>query len=310
MINLADGNDVYAWLWYEILLEAIHDAFYADIDYTRLLAFSRQCNGKIITQPFIKTENIKQSHGKGKEVPKGVAFKEDYIEVGDKRKDFKDYGKALKIPYNDIQDTPIDILAEFLVDYLKVISIGKAEDAIDTLVNGDGAVDSKGDPVDSSACVIGIKTPGTLTFFDIKKACIRLSRLKRNANIMVGSEFDLTDYSEMDEFKVPRIGQPIIPIKFNGKETIPRDWEISESSKLGNGKFMLLNTAYGVAEYVRQGLKLEKERLVSTRMIVVAFSERIAFMNRFRNSKVVVDTALDYTTNGFAPYLTPLVPSN
>jgi hypothetical protein len=303
MVELAEDNEDFKWLWYETLLGAIHTAVYTDPLHKLLIAYSLNRKSKVITQPIISTENIKSSHKKGKEVAPGGTFEEDTITVGDKTKKFGKFGKKVNLPYEIIYDVTIPVLAEFLKGYMGVVWDGKLDMVLDVIMNGDGAQNSKDEAVASSAAVIGVDDINSgITFKDIKRACIRLSRLKRPANIMVGDEEKVNEITELDEFKKRFEGKPLHILKINGYNALPGEAVIADG--IAAEKLLLINSKNCVAEYVKQALMIEKDKIISRQVIEVVISEYICYMNLFRNAKVVLKDDAAFSSNGFPDWMT------
>jgi hypothetical protein len=301
-IDMAEGDLAYKFLWTETVLPALFEGVYVSADYRYLLASSNPDNASQVTQPYIEAENIRQSHGKKNITPPGVEPDINEIGVSGKTKSPQKYMTAYGLKYETIQDCQLSVLAEFLKIYTEVEDSGKLDDVIDTIVNGDGAIDpATKQTVDSSAAEIGVLDTETgLTFADYEQTCIRFSKIKRPLDLCIGSETTIRNIRNWNEFKIPYQGTPIHDFKIMGIDPLARDGIIYDDME---NKILLVCKKACVTEKVKQGLLIEEERLVTKQKIIVVLSERLSFLNVLRSSKVIIDPAKAFASYGFPAYL-------
>lgn len=307
VIELVNRDPAYGYLFLEMILPALYEAMYDNVDYRQLLAFSVRDNRTVATQPYVTSEMTTVTREKGKGLAPGETPNRQKMSIGAKFTSPDDFGDIFEVDYSTVADVRIPVLNIFFRQYVKAVNVKKLVRILKTLISGDDATDVKTKTkVENGASTIGVKsTSNGLAYYDIKRVGIRFIRLSRQATSIVGPEDLINDISEMDEFKTPRDGKPISVFKISGVDPVPRNGIICDISDL-TGKIIVVDKAAAIAEYVRQGLMIEQEKLISKRVIVVAFNERLHYQNLLRQGKVIVDPTKEFSSNGFPAYMTPI----
>jgi len=303
MIELAESSEEYKWLWKETLLAAIHTAAYTDPLHLLIIAYSKTHTGKVATMPMIDTSDMRSSYKKEKAVAAGGTFEEDSITFTDKTKKYQKFGKTLKIPYEVISDCTLDVISEFMKGYMGIVFDGKLDMVLDALISGDGATNSLEQAVDSSAAEIGVdNTTNGIQFKDIKRGAIRLSRLKKPADVMIGSEAMINNITELEEFKKRYEGTPLSPLTINGYKSLPDAALITDT--VNENDLVLVSKNNAVAEFIKQALMIETDKIISRQMIEVVISEWLCYLNIFRDAKLIIDGSKAFSSNGFPSWMT------
>lgn len=296
-----DGEKDNALLLSELILAAVQYGLSED-DYAKeLLAGSVTTKDTTVIQPYIDTANMKSMQKKTKAVTPGANFEKDSFSVGDKRTGFKKFGKALSISYETIQDVKLDTLATFLRGTNSVLFNDRIAYIIDILINGDEAKDKDGNVIEDSAAIIGVDTTGTLSYKDILRAAMRMSRLGRGPENMIADENLMLDILNLDEYSKKVLGSANTTLSVKGNITTPRKAYIHED--IGSGKVLIHAPKFGLVEYVKQGLMVETEKVITRQLEEAVISMRVGYMNLFRDSRVIIDKSKAYSTNGFPTWM-------
>ena len=308
LVDLVEKDPAYGYLFVETFLPALFEALYTDADYTLLVAYSRNNDGEVITQPYIKPQKMRDTRKKESALAVGETPSTHKLDISAKFQSPDTHGDVIEIPYHTIRACRVPVLSYFLQLFVLNTNSGKTRRVVKVLISGDEAMDVKTKTkVDNSANIIGVRdTNNGFTFRDIKTPCLRMSTLNFPADRLVAPESIIDDVMEIDEFKKPYEGKPIHSFQVSGKNIIPSQGVICED--VGQDRMLLLCQKAGVAEHVRQGLMMEREKQITKQMIVIAWSEVISFMNLMQQAKIVVDRTKAFSSNGFANYMEPYVP--
>lgn len=308
LVELNEKDPAYGYLFVETFLPALFEALYTDADYRELIAYSRTNTGEVITQPYVKPNTMKDTRKKTSALAVGETPSTHKLDISAKFQSPDTHGDIIEIPYHTIRACRVPVLSYFLQLYVLNTNFGKARRVVTVVINGDNATDVKTKTVvDNSANVIGINDTNVgFTFRDIKTPCLRMNSLNFPADRLVASESIMDDVTELDEFKKPYQGKPIHSFQISGRNIIPSQGTICEH--VGQDRILLLCKKAAIAEHIRQGLMMERERQITKQMIIIAFSEVLSFMNLMPQAKCVVDRTKAFSSNGFADYMTPTTP--
>ncbi len=285
----------------EMLLSALQYGL-TENDYVKeLLAGSVTANESSVVQPFIDTSNMKAMQKKTKAVAAGANFEKDSVLVGQKSTGFHKFGKALDISYETIQDVKLDALAIFLKGTSSVMLNDRLAYVFDILLNGDGARDEDGNVVTDTPAIIGVDTADTLTYKDILRVAMRMSRIGRGPQNMVSDEELMLDILNLDEYSKKVQGAESTSLSVKGNIVTPKNAFINED--VGSGKVLIQSPSHGLVEYVKQGLMVETDKIITRQIETAVISLRVGYMNLFRDSRVVIDKSLAYASNGFPTWM-------
>jgi len=294
LVSLAEGDENMKWLWYEILLSAIHKGI-TNIDFTKeLIAVTvTKQNSDTLTQPYIITEDMKTT--KGKDVAPGVSFELDKIKVGQKTIKSKKKGRALEIPYETIRYSPINLIGQFFQGFGSVIIADKLATLIDVLTNGDNGRDQSDELIDESAGTIGVySSTNGITYKDILRASVRLWRLGRPTGHMIGDENTMIDILDLDEFKKREAGVERAKLNLRGKIRVPENGYVHED--IATKKLIVISKDNCIGEFVTQGLMIEKDKDIIRQLHELAASFIVGYMILHRNARVIVNGNANFTS--------------
>jgi len=293
IIDMAEGDQSYHWLWYELLLSALHVSI-TEFDFADDLLAASSSLGKeaTVTQPYIITTGMRTT--KNKPVPKGGSFEKLNFTVSSKIVQPEKFGKMLEIPYETLEFAMIDVIGTFLKGFGLVVMSDRLDRIIDVMLNGDNGRDQDEAEIDDSAAVIGVldKANG-ITYKDILRVCTRLWRLGRPVEDMIADEDTLIDVLNLEEYKKRELGTSLSTLDIRGKIRVPT--RAYPHDAIGAGRVLLFCKPLTVIEKVSQGLMIENEKDILRQLEKSVISFRAAHIKVWRNACVILDGNYDTT---------------
>lgn len=285
------------WLIPELFREAIRLGLRKAPIWSTIITAEQTIKQPQINQPwFNMSEAAPQKVGEGETIGLGN------VSYGQKTIKISKIGRGFRIPYEVRNYTTVNIMSIFLQDF--GIKLGQAIDtlAIDTLLNGDQANGSE------SAPVIGIATPGTFKYRDLLRVWLRMSRISRLPDSIIGGEAAALDTLDLPEFKTNQFGT-------NAAAGVPSSTDLRFKTPLPNttnywihaavpaNQQILIDPNSALIKYNAQPLLMESEKIVSNQTEATYCSLTTGFSNVFRDARVVLDSSLDFATYGFPDYM-------
>ena len=277
-----------------IIPEIIRDAIYLGLRdapiWGSITASEQDISQQSVTMPYINmSDAVPHKVGEGETIPLGS------ISYGQKSvKTFK-IGRGIKITYEIKQYVSLDVIAIFFRDF--GIKLGQALDtlAIDVLINGDQANGSE------SAPVIGVTTPGTKVYKDFLRIWIRAARMGRRFNTIIGSEDSALETLDLPEFKDRKAGTT--DAKLNLKTPVPSDANYYIHGNVPENQEILLDPRYALIKYNVIPLMIESAKIVSNQTEEFYASLTTGFGKIFKDSVILLDSSVPFSTNGFPDYM-------
>ena len=278
------------WLIPEIIRDAIRLGLREAPIWPNLVASEQSISQKSVTMPYINmSDAVPHKVGEAETIPLGS------ISYGDKSiKTFK-VGRGIKITYEIEQFVSLDVIAIFFQDF--GIKLGQALDtlAIDVIINGDQADGSE------SAPVIGVGTPGTKVYRDFLRPWIRGARMGRRFNTIIGGEDTALDTLDLKEFKERKSGTT--DAKLTIKTPIPTDANYFIHGNVPPNQEILLDSRFALIKFNVIPLLIESDKIVSNQTKEFYASLTTGFGKIFRDSALVLDDSLAFSTHGFPDYM-------
>jgi len=219
------------------------------------------------------------------------------ISYGQKKFGIYKIGRGIKIPYEVLQYVSLDVISIFLRDF--GVKLGHAMDvlAIDCLINGEQADGSE------SAPVIGTATgdPSTKAYKDFLKIWIRLSRMGRLPNTIIGGEDAALATLDLTEFKTPVVGVPAETLIM--KTPIPQSTNYYIHGNIPTNQEIILDPSNALIKFNAQPLLVESERIVSNQTEAFYASLTTGFAKIFRDSTIIMDSSKAFSGYGFPSYM-------
>ena len=285
------GTDA-RWIIPEIIRDSIRMGLRDAPIWPNITASEQDIAQKSVTMPYINmSDATPRKVNEGETIPLGS------ISYGQKSVSTFKIGRGIKMTYEVRNYVSLDVISIFFQDF--GVRLGQALDtlAVDVLVNGD-----QGDGSDS-APVLGVVTPGTKTYKDLLKVWIRASRMGRKLNTIIGGEEAALDTLDMAEFKDRKAGTTDANLTL--KTPVPKDANYFIHGNIPAGQEILVDPRYALIKFNVIPLMIESEKIVSNQTDAFYASMTTGFGKVFRDSAILLDSSLDFATNGFPEYMDP-----
>lgn len=282
----------YRYLVPEIIREPIRLGLRRGTIYPNIIAAEQSVSGLSIKMPFIN-----MSDAAPKKVNEAETIPLGDISYGSKDVTIYKIGRGISMSYEVRDYVSINVVSIFLQDF--GVKLGQQLDTqlIDILINGEQAGGS------ASAPVIGITTPGTLTYRDYLKIWVRMARLGKNPTTMIAGEDMAIDTLDLPEFKDRQSGTTLA--KLNVKSPIPSSADMYVHSAVPANQVIILDPDSSVIKLNAKPLLIESEKIISNQTLATYASLTTGFATMYRDSRVVMDTTEDFATAGFPAYMDP-----
>jgi len=285
------------WLVPEIFREALRLGLRKNPIWQSVVAAEQSVKGLQVTIPSINMSDATPRYvGEGESIPLGN------LSYGQKTLKLRKMGRGIKIPYEVRNYVSLNVIGIFLQDF--GIKLGQAIDAlmIQTLINGEQADGTE------SAPVIGITTIGTLTYADILRIWIRMSRIGRIPTIMIGGETAALATLNLTEFKTNQLGgqtaQGVTNNTIKLKTPIPASTDYYIHGSMPANQQLIIDPSSAIIKYNAQPLLIESEKIVSNQTEATYATLTTGFGIVFRDGRVILDSSVDFdTTNPFPSYM-------
>ena len=217
------------------------------------------------------------------------------VSFGSKQLKISKIGKGIKIPYEVQNYVSVSIISLFLQDFGIKLNHGIDALAIDCLINGEQADGSE------SAPIVGVATVGQLVYLDFLTVWVRMSRLGRMPNIMIGGEASAITTLNLPEFKTRDVGTPLKTL--NLKTPVPNQADYYIHGSMPTTQTLVVDTSSALIKYNAQPLLIESDKIISNQTIETYATLTTGFGILYRDARVIIDTTLAFSSNGFPPYM-------
>lgn len=285
------------WLVPEIFREALRLGLRKAPIWSDLVAAEQTVKGLTVTAPWFNMSEAQPAYIEQAEtIPVGN------LSFGQKSVTMRKIGKGVKIPYEVRNFVSINVVSIFLQDF--GVRLGQAIDTllIQTLINGEQANGSE------SAPVVGIASAGTLTYADLLKIWVRMSRIGRTPTKIIGGETAALATLNLAEFKTNTLGgtSPAGVPAQNGlklKTPIPSSSDYYIHGAMPANQQLVVDPTAAIIKYNAQPLLVESEKIVSNQTEATYATLTTGFGIVFRDARLVIDTSLAFSGNGFPSYM-------
>jgi hypothetical protein len=289
ILTISDVN--VRWIIPEIFREAIRLGLRKAPIYPNVTASEQPLNGLKLTMPYIN-----MSDADAKFVGEAETIQFGGISYGSKEIKVRKMGRGIRVSDEIRQFSTINVVSLFLQDFGIRLGYGLDTVAIDVLLNGEQLDGSE------SAPVIGITTANTLTYSDILRIWIRLSRMGKNATTMVLGEAIALTMLNLPEFKFRLTNGPYIAT-LDIKTPIPDRASVYIHGNIPATQIIILDPTSTLLKFNSRPLLIESERIVSNQTEATFATLTTGFAIMFRDSRVVLDSSLAFSAAGFPSYM-------
>jgi len=289
LFTTGDANT--RWLVPEIIRDALTLGLRKSPIYQDLIAAEQSIPQPQITIPWWNMSDAMPRYvGEAETIPQGS------LSYGQKQLSIRKMGRGLKIPYEVVNYVTANIFGIFLQDFGIKLGMGIDAMLIDILINGEQTDGSE------SAPVIGVASAATLAYKDILKVWVRMSRIGRIPQAMIGGEDMAVETMDLDEFKLRQ--NPYQPEKgFNLKTPIPSSTNYYVHGAVPADQNIIVDRTGAVIKYNAQPLLIENDKIVSNQTLETYASLTTGFGVLYRDARIVLDKSLLFSGNGFPTYM-------
>ena len=228
--------------------------------------------------------------GEGETIPLGT------VSYGSKEFKIFKVGRGIKLTDEIVSYASLNLLSIFLRDF--GVKMGHATDvlAIDCLINGEQGDGSE------SAPVIGVKdTSEGLTYYDLLRIWVRMGRIGRIPNALMGGEDIALQTLYLPEFRTPVMGTP--QEKLVLKSPVPRNTNFFVHGNIPENQAIIVDPKASIIKFNGWPLKVESERIVSNQTEAFYVTLQTGFAKLFRDASIIVDNTKDFSSHGFPTWM-------
>lgn len=279
------------WLVPEIMRSTIQLGMKRAPIYPNVIASEESINAIKVQVPYINTMDAAPRW-----LGEGETIQLSELSYGSKEFKVRKMGRGIKLTDELRKFSSLNVVSMFLRDFGIRLGYGLDSLAIQVLLNGEQANGSQ------SAPVIGVATANTLTYKDILKVWLRLTRMGKNPTTMVGGEDMALEILDLPEFKKSDKG--VAPeAKLNLRTSVPSQSDFFIHSSVPASQVIILDESTTMGKFNTMPLKVEHERIVSNQTEATYVSLATGFAIFFRDSRVALDKSVTYTNNPFPEYM-------
>lgn len=288
LITLPDPS--IRFLYPEIIRDAIRLGLRRAAIWPNLVAVEQTVPNPTVVQPWIN-----MSDATPKKVGEAETISTGTVSYGQKTLKLTKIGKGVKISYELRQYVSINLVAIFLQDM--GIKLGQGLDTlmIETLINGEQANGSE------SAPLVGVATTTTTTYIDLLRVWVRMSRIGRKADTILGGEAAAIETLNLPEFKNKVFGQPMLTL--NLKTPVPTGTNYYVHGNIPTDQQIVIDSNSTLCKYNSQPLLMESEKIVSNQTEATYATLTTGFGIIYRDGRVIIDQSLPFSGNGFPAYM-------
>lgn len=280
------------WLVPEIIRDALRLGLRRAPIYPNIIAAEQTLKGLNATIPHWNMSDAKPRHvGEAETISLGS------LSIGQKSVSLKKMGRGIKISYEVKQYCAINIVSIFLQDFGVKLGQGLDNQLIDVLINGEQTNGSE------SAAVVGIATPGSLTYRDLLTIWVRMGRLSRSPKAIIGGEAAAINTLDLPEFKNRYQGSA--EHNLNVKTPIPTQTDYYVHGAVPANQQIIIDPNASIIKYNAQPLLVETEKIVSNQTEATYATLTTGFAVMMRDGRVIVDDTLNVTGNTFPDWMDP-----
>lgn len=280
------------WIVPEIMRSSIRQGMRRAPIYPNIIRGEEPINALKVQIPFINMSDATPRYVNEAET---ILFGD--ISYGSKEFKIRKMGRGIKWSDEMVQYSTLNVSSIFFEDFGVKLGYGLDSLAVEILINGEQADGS------SSAPVIGVTTVGTITYRDLLRVWIRMTRMGKSPNTMVGGEAAAMDILDLDEFKKKEQGTT--QARLDIRTPVPNSSKFFIHGSISEDQVVIMDPSTTMMKFNAQPLKIEGERIVSNQTNASYASLTTGFATLFRDSRVVLDSSVTFASSGFPTYMNP-----
>lgn len=289
LVNAPDNS--LRWLIPEIFRESLRLGLRKQPIYPQVISGEQSVKATSVIMPAINmSEAAPKKVGVAETITTGsVSFNQKTVNI-------HKIGRGIKVPYEVIQYVSLNLVALFLQDFGVKLGMGIDTMMINTLLNGDQLSGSDSTPV------IGITTANTLTYRDMLRIWVRGSRMGKTYNTMITGEdaaMDIIDLLTTTRLFGVQRGN------FTLKTPIPQNSNIFVHGLIPDHQALIIDPSNCIIKLNAQPLLVESDKIISNQTEETFATLTTGFATIFKDSRLILDTSVAFSTNGFPSYMDP-----
>ncbi len=293
-----DTNDL-RWLVPELFRDTMRLGLRRAAMWPQLVAAEQN-----ISQLKIKMPQIQKSDSDPRYVGQAETITTGTLSFDEKEVEIKKIGRGIKLPYEVLDYVSLDVVSIFFEDMGNQLGLAMDVLALDTLINGEQASGSEAAPV------VGVGTANTKTYKDFLKVWIRMARLGRTPNTIIGGEDAALDTLDLAEFKTNTFGGTApagTPTSnaLNLKTPIPNRSNYFIHGNVPANQEIIMDPSSALIKFNSKPLMVESEKIVSNQTEAWYASLTTGFAKLFTDSTVIMDDSIAFAGNGFPTEMDP-----
>lgn len=285
------------WLIPEIIRDALRLGLRKNPIYKSVIAAEENIKNPQVVIPHLNMSDAAPKYvGEAETIPLGN------VSFGQKSLKIRKMGRGIQVPYEVINYCSINVVSIFLQDF--GVKLGQAIDSlmIDCLISGEQPDGSE------SAPVIGVTTANTLTYADLLRIWIRMSRIGRVPNTIIAGEAAALDTLNLNEFKTNVVGGAApagVPTsnKISLKTPIPNQSNYYIHAGVPANQQIIVDPSGAIIKYNAQPLLVESDKIISNQTVETYASLTTGFGILYRDARVIIDSAKSFEDYGFPSYM-------
>jgi len=290
--NISTVSDLdVRWIIPEFIRNAIRLGYRQAPIWPNIIAAEEQMKGLTQVMPHINMSDATPAVvNEGETIPLGD------VSYGSKKFNVFKIGKGIQLTDEVIHYSSLNVVSLFMQDF--GIQMGQATDtlAIDTLINGEQLDGSQAAPI------IGVAAAGTKTYKDLLKIWIRLSRMGRTANTIVGGEDAALETMFLDEFRKRNCGTTDRNMNFRNMVE-PNNVGYYVHGNVPTNHEILLDPKKAMLKFNARPLMIEAEKIVSNQTQAFYATTTLGFAKLFQDASLILDKSVAFASNGFPTYM-------
>lgn len=279
----------YRFLIPELIGAAIRTGYINSALHPNWIAATQNMSKRKITMP-----HIKRGDGMPSKIAEGANIPMGSVQFGQKEAGVFKIGTGFKLTDELIAESALDVLFIFLQEVGNDMSIGADVLALNVLLQGEQISGSE------SAPVVGVATPGTLAYTDIKKVFTRMTRLNQPASRIITSENDAINITGIDKFEGFQGDTKLASIKtiVGVPEKFDIDVHVPPASQM-----IFLDPTRAMMKLNFRGMVTERRRNPQNQTEELFISDHIGFAIIKRDARVVLDKSVSIGSSPFPSYM-------
>lgn len=270
--------------------EVIRDAIILGMRSQRFLELVIAVSGKVDTdsvkRPYVDFSGMKDVK---KRTP-GATIQTDTVNWRSKYVRTKELGKGIKFPmgFNFIKGLRLNILPKYFEAVGMKILKQNQDLIINTILDGESALDDNDQPVDESAFVIGVLNQANgITEDDYINACVIMAMAGRTVDTMFSGKILSQSALKWETFKAEKFTS--VEQKMNIHIPLPTSLNLFPILGFPEDKMALSCTPIGIEELKYEPLTVLADLIVAKKIEEAYATINVGYSTIQRNHKIVID---------------------